>query len=324
MVGTRSNNHADSGGSGELPSPPSLVEAIAAILSGRDEQTALLRQIAQQGAPQRLGSRNQNQPQFAGYQEFLGTQPPHFSKADEPLEADTWLRNIEFKFTLYQYNDADKASFAAQQLRGPAFTWWANHSAMLPAGHRVTWAEFKEAFRAHHIPVGIMRRKLEEFLALKQGNHNVLHYSQAFNNLSQYADYHVDTDAKKQACFRQGLNSKLKDRLAMIKFDSYSELVSGAITQEDAYLAHKADKKRKAPVVGSSSSAPQRFHFVQARPYRASYQQQSVTRPSQYQTVYRPPQSQFGYRPPQYHQQSYGAPRVPSSQQNMQRVQMQQ
>jgi hypothetical protein len=78
-----------------------------------------------------------------------------------------------------------------------------------------------------------MRRKLEEFLALKQGNHNVIHYAQTFNNLSEYADYHMDTDAKKQACFRQGLNSKLKDRLAMFKFDSYSELVSG----EDAYMA---------------------------------------------------------------------------------------
>ena len=56
----------------------------------------------------------------------------------------------------------------------------------------------------------MLRRKLTEFLALKQGNNNVLQYSQAFNTLSQYAGYHVDTDEKKQACFRQGLSSKLK------------------------------------------------------------------------------------------------------------------
>ena len=83
----------------------------------------------------------------------------------------------------------------------------------------------------------------------------MLQYSQAFNTLSQYAGYHVDTDEKKQACFRQGLSSKLQDRLAMVKFDTFSELVNGAIIQEDAHLAHKAEKKRKAPAAGSSSSA---------------------------------------------------------------------
>ena len=32
----------------------------------------------------------------------------------------------------------------------------------------------------------------------------------------------------------------------MVKFDSFIELVNGAIIQEDAHLAHKAEKKRKA------------------------------------------------------------------------------
>ena len=73
---------------------------------------------------------------------------------------------------------------------------------MFPAGTRFTWAEFKNAFRAYHIPAGVIRRKLTEFLALKQGNSSVLQYSQAFNTLSQYVGYHVDTDEKKQACFR--------------------------------------------------------------------------------------------------------------------------
>ena len=93
-----------------------------------------------------------------------------------------------------------------------------------------------------------------------------MQYAQTFNNLSQYAGYHVDTDEKKQACFRQGLSSKLQDRLAMFKFNTFSELVNGAIVQEDAHLAHKAEKKRKTPAAGSSSSNPQRFRLVQTIP----------------------------------------------------------
>src|SRR6185312_470193 len=54
-----------------------------------------------------------HQPPVPGYQEFLGTQPPLFHKANEPLEADSWLKTIVSKFTLYPYNDNDKASFAA-------------------------------------------------------------------------------------------------------------------------------------------------------------------------------------------------------------------
>jgi len=46
---------------------------------------------------------------------------------------------------------------------------------MFPAGTRFTWAQFKEAVRAHHIPARVIRRKLTEFLALKQGNNSVTH-----------------------------------------------------------------------------------------------------------------------------------------------------
>ena len=140
----------------EPPNPPELAQAIAAMLTGRDEQTALLRELVQQGRAPR--PEHHHQPLAPGYPEFLATQPPLFHKADEPLEANSWLRTIESKFTLHPYNDGDKVGLAAQQLRGPARTWWENHMAMFPEGTRFTWAQFKEAFRAHHIPARVIRR----------------------------------------------------------------------------------------------------------------------------------------------------------------------
>ena len=94
------------------PNPPDLAQATAAMLTGRDEQTALLLKIVEQGRAQR--HEPHHQPLAPGYPEFLATQPPLFHKADEPLEADSWLRTIESKFTLHPYNDGDKAGFAAQ------------------------------------------------------------------------------------------------------------------------------------------------------------------------------------------------------------------
>jgi predicted PolB exonuclease-like 3'-5' exonuclease len=122
---------------------------------------------------------------------------------------------------------------------------------MLPADHVVTWEEFKTAFRGHHIPAGILDRKHNEFLALTQGIRTVLQY--AFNDLCQYAGYHADSDEKKRDYFQRGLNTKLHERLNTVHADSYNELVNLAISQEDCIVAHRAEKKRKAPMLGSSA-----------------------------------------------------------------------
>jgi hypothetical protein len=88
-----------------------------------------------------------------------------------------------------------------------------------------------------------MERKLNEFLALTQGTRMVLQYAQTFNHLCQYAGYHADSDAKKQDRFRHGLSTKLKERLNLVKDNTFSELVNMALTQEDCITAHRAEKK---------------------------------------------------------------------------------
>ena len=123
---------------------------------------------------------------------------------------------------------------------------------MLPADYIVTWDEFKKAFRAHHIPQGLMERKFNEFRDLTQGTDTVLQYAQKFNNLCQYAGYQADTDMKKRDCFRRGLNTKLKECLNLVKTDTYNELVNLAITQEDAswpIVPRKRGRYRLDPLV---------------------------------------------------------------------------
>jgi hypothetical protein len=39
---------------------------------------------------------------------------------------------------------------------GTARIWWDHYYAMQPAVHVVTWDEFRTAFRAHHIPEGLI------------------------------------------------------------------------------------------------------------------------------------------------------------------------
>ena len=132
--------------------PPSLVQAIAALIADRNEQTELMRQLVQNNA----GRGRQAPPAETDYVGFLATQPPLFHKADDPLEADAWILTIEDKFSILNCTEVNKAAFAAQQLRAPAKIWWVNHKALLPAGTRLTWNEFVAVFKAHHIPMSLM------------------------------------------------------------------------------------------------------------------------------------------------------------------------
>jgi hypothetical protein len=57
------------------------------------QQNEILRQLVQrQPPPQHYGGGDhQRHPAAATYQEFLSTQPPLFTRAEDPLDADVWL-----------------------------------------------------------------------------------------------------------------------------------------------------------------------------------------------------------------------------------------
>jgi hypothetical protein len=51
------------------------------------------------------------------------------------------------------------------------------------APNTITWQEFRDSFRVHHIPSGVIKLKQREFLALKQGNMSVNEYLDKFTQL---------------------------------------------------------------------------------------------------------------------------------------------
>jgi hypothetical protein len=154
-----------------------------------------------------------------------------------------------------------KTLFTAQQLRGDASVWWANYTATHPTDYQVPWAEFRNAFRAHYIPVDMMRKKQQEFMDLKQGGRFVHNYSKQFNHLVQYALDQVDTDNKKKDHFMIGLSTKLQERMSLNTGGTFPEFVSNVMIADDAIRAHKKTKKRKV-VSAPSGSAPPKYQTV--------------------------------------------------------------
>jgi predicted GIY-YIG superfamily endonuclease len=193
------------------------------------------------------GNRIDAKGQVSMYKKFLDMNPPQFTATKEPLNADSWIWAIEAMFTVFTLpcSEGRKAKFTTLKLRGSTLIWWEHYKSIQQPEYEITWEEFKRAFRDHHIPKALTDRKMGELLALKKGSDTVYQYAQKFNNLCHYGGYHVDTDMKKMELFREGLNSKLSERMNLVKFDSFPLLVNKAISQEDAMKRAQAERKER-------------------------------------------------------------------------------
>jgi hypothetical protein len=124
--------------------------------------------------------------------------PPTFFHSIEPMDADDWLKTIEKKLQVVQCNNREKVLFASNQLEGPAADWWDAYVEAHEELESINWQEFRNSFRTHHVPFGMMKLKKKEFEDLKQGSMSVSEYVTRFTQLSHYAPDNVDTDEKKQ------------------------------------------------------------------------------------------------------------------------------
>jgi hypothetical protein len=238
---TRAHDGAGtSRGQEDTPNPPpvspTLAEAIAALVTATADNTRFLREMAGNQFQQQGGRAYQQGPRETSYLDFSETLRPLFVKAEDPLEADEWVRVIGQKFGLIRSTETQKLLFAAQQLRGLANTWWGNYVAIQPARHQVTWDKIKLAFCEHYIPEGVLHMKQEEFMRLKQGEDIVMQYLNKFNHLSQYAIDQVNTDLKKRNCFMRGLNDQLQRKMATCLDLSYSRAISTALAVEAKHI----------------------------------------------------------------------------------------
>ena len=125
--------------------------------------------------------------------------------------------------------------------------------------------------------------KFGEFLALNQGTKTVTQYLHAFNNLSRYASDMVNTDAKKIASFKRGLNPKMMKHVGTNTRTGFNDFVSDCLKQEKNNNVYATSKTRKR----ASESGPSQPRALMAN-----------------RSVYRPPAPGARFRPPQWRNQN--------------------
>jgi hypothetical protein len=221
---------------------------------------------------------NQNNPPQQLHQvqdkrgEFLKGRPPTFNSAPDPLQADDWLRAVERQLEIAQCDDRERVLYASGQLQGAALDWWESFRNGYPNANQITWQVFRENFRSHHVPAGLMRLKRKEFLALKQGGMSVSEYRDKFTQLSRYAPHDIEEDQDKQELFMEGLNDGLQYQLLSHSFANYQQLVDKALVIESKRRDMEAKKRKFQNQQLGSSSRPR---FSQGLNNQQRYQGQS-------------------------------------------------
>jgi hypothetical protein len=170
-----------------------MEQFLAAQMQLLQNLTATIQNLQAQQNQQPLHA---TQPPRDKHWEFMSHHPLIYSHLVDPLDADDWLKVISEKLDVTQCNDHERDLYAAGCLEGFATNWWDAYTATHAAAETITWEEFKNSFHSHHIPVGVMKQKQKEFLALKQGNMSVSGYRDRFTQLSHYAPNEVNTDEK--------------------------------------------------------------------------------------------------------------------------------
>ncbi|KAK1663717.1 hypothetical protein QYE76_051876 [Lolium multiflorum] len=133
----------------------------------RQANIAALQQLANNN----YGHGNHDHP-GSKLKNFQNTNPPVFSKTEEPLDADDWLQTMENNLEVAGVEANEKVLFATHYLAGPARAWWTSTRAM-NEGQVMTWADFKLKFSKYHVPPGLIKKMRDEFRELKQGRMTV-------------------------------------------------------------------------------------------------------------------------------------------------------
>jgi hypothetical protein len=156
--------------------------------------------------------------------DFQHMKPPTFSHDVEPIDTNDWFKSVEKKLQVVQCNNHEKVQLAYHLLSGPTTVWWDAYVEAYEEPESINWPEFRAAFRAHHVPQGVIKLK-KEFQDLKQGFMSVNEYVTKFTHLSHYARYEVNTDEKKHECFLNSLNDGLAHALVARDFEKNKALM---------------------------------------------------------------------------------------------------
>ncbi|KAK1694539.1 hypothetical protein QYE76_011236 [Lolium multiflorum] len=155
---------------------------------------------------------------------FQNTNPPVFSKTEEPLDAGDWIQTMENNLEVAGVEANEKVLFQAQVQQVPCAP-------------------------------GLIKKMRDEFRELKQGRMTVVEYRDRFLTLSRYAPTRRHHE-KRQERFLNGLHDEMQTVLVSIPFADLEALVDSAIQMEGKLNQANENHKRRMMHQSGPSNTP--------------------------------------------------------------------
>jgi hypothetical protein len=152
-----------------------------------------------------------------------------FDGSGTPMDASSWLRNMERYMGASVMTPEDKVVYVAFQLKGLADVWWEGvHAAWTPAHGPPTWDVFVNQFTAKYYPSSF-REKMDVALRnIKQGNKTVDEYDAEFSKIVHFVDHINQNEPEKARMFFEGLNSRYRHVMGVNRPLDYFSVVEQA------------------------------------------------------------------------------------------------
>ncbi|XP_063944985.1 uncharacterized protein LOC135151199 [Daucus carota subsp. sativus] len=240
------------------------------------------------------------------FKSFQAIKPPDFDGSRGPIEARSWLKEIEKAFKLAKVSEDQKTDYASYFLKNEANYWWESVRA-LEGDDVILWDRFVELFLEQYFPEHVQSQLELDFLELKQGDKSVAEYEKKFMELARFVTAYVDTDLKKAKRFQQGLRSDIRISVAALRLKTYADVVQTAMVIEREHTLDKKEqesKKRKVEAIEGSQGQGSSQQGFQKRQNFQQNRNQAFKNPGQ--NVNR----QFN-RPPNQNQQGVVKPPTP-------------
>ena len=144
--------------------PPPTLAQLMQLLHQQSVTLAQQQQLLQQQLQQQQQA---PPPTPTTFKTFQAVKPPEFRGTQDPVEARSWLKEMEKAFTLAVVTDEKKVEYASYFLKGEANYWWESARA-LEEGEVIAWDRFKKIFLDKYFPRYMQTQMELKFFELKQ------------------------------------------------------------------------------------------------------------------------------------------------------------
>ncbi|XP_038983652.1 uncharacterized protein LOC120111162 [Phoenix dactylifera] len=245
-----------------------MVEVQQQFLQQQLQQQQAMYQQQQQQQFQGTTAQPEHRVSLLDFQRYA---PPAFKGTADPMEAVSWLKQMEKVFQALRCPDEEKVLFATFMLQGEAADWWEMEKGKLgPDDAPFIWEEFKKVFHEKYFPQGIRFQKYREFDRLEQGDMTVAQYAAKFEEMSRYAPTLISEESDRARKFENGLRGRIQQQVAAFELSSYKDVVNKALVIEkgldNAQAAREKNMKKRFRSTDSPSQNSRPFKSKDQRP----------------------------------------------------------